>query len=176
MTPGTRYPRTLGRFTLLAPLGDARSVHLAASDERIPVALKLLDASRAQLDVARIPRLEHAHLTRIVDGNRFLGEGYVAYELVAGRDLAALVLRLRERSRPLPVELALAIVRDAIEGLVAAHAGERPAVHGEIDPSQVLLSWHGEVKLVGCGLARPGKPGRYSPPETTNARYYPLTL
>lgn len=84
---------------------------------------------------------------------------FIAMEYVEGFDLSALLRRATERGVALPVEFALGIVADVLEGLDYAHRRTdedgRPLgiVHRDVSPSNVLVSCEGEVKLCDFGIA-----------------------
>jgi response regulator RpfG family c-di-GMP phosphodiesterase/serine/threonine protein kinase len=73
---------------------------------------------------------------------------YMVMELVEGGDLEKLVLR----RGPCSVADACNYIRQAACGLQAAH--DRHLVHRDLKPSNILLTTHGQAKLVDFGLAR----------------------
>jgi serine/threonine-protein kinase len=84
---------------------------------------------------------------------------YIAMEYVEGFDLNALLRMCSQRNEGLPAEHALGIVADVLEGLDYAHrrTSESGAplgiVHRDVSPSNVLISYEGEVKLCDFGIA-----------------------
>jgi serine/threonine-protein kinase len=75
-------------------------------------------------------------------------------ELVEGKDLRALM-----DTGPLPVAVAVHVVAEVLRALAFAHAltdeaGPCGVVHRDVTPHNILLSWHGEVKLSDFGIAR----------------------
>src|SRR5262249_13298839 len=63
--------------------------------------------------------------------------------------------RPAERSSRTPLDVALFAVREIARGLAYAHGyGGLNLVHRDIAPPNIILSWHGEVKITDFGLAR----------------------
>src|SRR5262249_12776505 len=63
--------------------------------------------------------------------------------------------RPAERSSRTPLDVALFAVREIARGLAYAHGyGGLNLVHRDIAPPNILLSFHGEVKITDFGLAR----------------------
>jgi TolB-like protein len=124
-----------------------------------PVAIKLmLDATpdfvaRFRREAQAIARLTHANIVQVFDfGVDEQGNPYFVMELVEGRPLDAI---LRERGALPPIE-AIRIVRQAAEGLAAAHRAG--IVHRDVKPSNLILDGRGSVKLVDFGIARVATP------------------
>jgi serine/threonine protein kinase len=74
---------------------------------------------------------------------------YLATEYVDGESL---LQRLR-RTRPLPLDEALAISADLLRGLGYAHS--KGIVHRDIKPANILLTTEGRAKIADFGVARP---------------------
>jgi serine/threonine-protein kinase len=124
-----------------------------ASDERDTVIAALASASR------RMAAVRHPNVVRVEDfGLAGPAQPYILEELVEGVPLSALFAYLSQRRERMPLDLALFIgieVADALAGarLAASADGIRLGiVHGELAPSDVLLSWHGEVKVCDFGV------------------------
>ena len=113
------------------------------------------------LDEARLSaQLNHSNCVQVFD----IGVGDNAYfivmEYVDGADLKAVIDYLRNAGRVFPVEIAVLISVRICEGLTYAHelttAEGKPLeiVHRDMSPPNVLITKHGEVKIVDFGLAK----------------------
>ncbi len=177
-----RLPRDVGPYTLFAPIGRGgmaelflarRQTELGAT-RRVVVKLILpafADDPRFSEMLVREAKLaaglSHRHVVQVFDLGRHEDHLFIAMEHVEGLDLAAIVRLCAERNEPLPLAHALAIVSDVLEGLDHAHRrrGEDGAplglVHRDVSPSNVLVSYEGEVKLCDFGIAHANEVHRH---------------
>jgi len=113
------------------------------------------------LDEARLSaHLSHSNVVQVFD----IGVGdntyFIVMEYVEGADLKRVINYLREQGRAFPIEQAIYVCTKMCEGLAYAHEevnekGEPlNAVHRDISPPNVLISRHGEIKIVDFGLAK----------------------
>lgn len=116
---------------------------------------------RMFLDEARLcAYLNHSRCVQVFDIGQGAGAHFIVMEFVDGADLQALMEFVREREQAIPVEMACFIALGMCEGLSYAHQAcdhtGRPLdiVHRDISPHNVLITRHGEVKLVDFGLAK----------------------
>lgn len=118
------------------------------------------DASRTMLlDEARvIAFLEHPNLVKILDVGEDAAGLFLAVEYVPGPDLRRIFTALMKRSETFPYPLACYVVIQVLRGLAHAHAAEAPdgtplaIVHRDVNPSNVLVSHEGHVKLTDFGM------------------------
>jgi serine/threonine protein kinase len=107
--------------------------------------------AEAKLSVA----LSHANIVQIFDLGRSGDDLLLVMEFVDGMDVGRVVRELSARGeRPAPA-IAVQIASDALCGLAFAH--ERPGgavIHCDVSPSNLLLSYSGEVKLTDFGVAQ----------------------
>jgi len=146
----------MGRYVLLEPIGrGGMGVVYSAYDPELDrrVALKLLRSPTdggAQARLAReaqaMAKLGHPNVIAVHDVGRFDGGVFVAMELVDGQDLRAWMTGSHSWSE------ALAVLRQAGEGLAAAHRAG--LVHRDFKPANVLVGHDGTVKVGDFGLAR----------------------
>lgn len=113
------------------------------------------------LDEARLSaHLNHSNCVQVFD----IGVGdntfFIVMEFVDGSDLKAVLEHLQQHNKRMPVALALYIACRICEGLSYAHEARDNRdrllgiVHRDISPPNVLLTRHGEVKVVDFGLAK----------------------
>jgi serine/threonine protein kinase len=106
-------------------------------------------------------RLDHANIVQVLDLGRGDGELFIAMEYVEGIDLTDLLKRCTKQKIGLPFEFALSILAAVLRGLDYAHRRTaddgRPLaiVHRDVSPSNLLISFEGEIKLCDFGIARP---------------------
>jgi serine/threonine-protein kinase len=171
-------PRRLGRYHLFAHIGQGgmADIYLAQADtgfggttrlvvikEVLPRLAQCAEFSEMLVSEAKLAAgLGHANVVKVEDLGRADGRLFIAMEYVEGIDLREVLRRCALRRVALPVEFSLRIVIEALRGLSFAHRardGEGRAlhiVHRDVSPSNVLLSFAGEVKLCDFGIARAG--------------------
>lgn len=96
--------------------------------------------------------LTHANVVTVEDLGRDAGGLFIAMEYVEGFDLRELCRRCSHARIPLPIEFSLLMVMETLRGLDYAH--RRRLVHRDVSPSNVLISFEGEVKICDFGIAR----------------------
>jgi response regulator RpfG family c-di-GMP phosphodiesterase/tRNA A-37 threonylcarbamoyl transferase component Bud32 len=109
---------------------------------------------RFYAEMRLLAELNHPNIVQAFDAGELTGTGahlptlsYLVMELVSGGDLEHLV----ERTGPLTIAQACDWIRQAAQGLQAAH--DLHVVHRDIKPSNLLLTDKGQLKLVDFGLA-----------------------
>ncbi|MCA9056760.1 MAG: serine/threonine protein kinase, partial [Planctomycetaceae bacterium] len=103
---------------------------------------------RFQQEARIAAEMTHQNLVRVTHVDR-LGElHYLVMEYVEGEDCARRV----ERTGPMDEETALTVLLGAARGLGYAH--QRGIVHRDVKPANLMISAHGEVKVIDLGLAR----------------------
>lgn len=162
--PGTRRRRPrIGPYVLHERLGRGGMGCVYKAEHRLMkrvVALKLIARKRrGGSDAARIDsfrreieaagRLLHPNIVTAYDAGLSRGRLYLAMEYIEGIDLQRLV----EKTGPLSVDLACALVRQTAEAL--HHAHQLGLVHRDIKPSNLMVAPPGvTVKLLDLGLAQ----------------------
>ncbi|HEY4244570.1 MAG TPA: serine/threonine-protein kinase [Kofleriaceae bacterium] len=116
---------------------------------------------RMFLDEARLAsQLQHPNIAAVYDIGK-LGDSYFfTMEYVHGETVRALIHRAHGLRRPIPLAVALSIAAGAAAGLHHAHERNGPAgkplgiVHRDVSPSNLMVSFEGNVKLVDFGVAK----------------------
>ena len=150
----------LGAYEIVAPLGAGGMGEVyRARDTRLgrDVAIKTLPAAfvddpqraaRFEREAQLLAALNHPHIAGIYGLEDVEGRRVLVLEFVDGESLAQ---RLARGGR-LPVDEALAVARQIIDALEAAH--ERGIIHRDLKPANIMLSADGPVKVLDFGLAK----------------------
>ncbi len=103
--------------------------------------------SRFQAEARVIATLDNENVLKIYDLGTEAGRHYMVVELLEGEEILALI----QREGQIEVIDALRIIRQAANGLSAAH--ERELVHRDVKPENLFLLDDGTVKVLDFGLA-----------------------
>jgi serine/threonine protein kinase/CheY-like chemotaxis protein len=104
--------------------------------------------------------LQHANVVQVFDLGCVHGQYYMVMEFVDGENLRALQRAAASQQVPLGLREVCFIVQQVAEGLAYAHekldGSGRPLniIHRDINPSNVMISAAGEVKLADFGIAK----------------------
>src|SRR5258708_7354900 len=113
------------------------------------------------LDEARLSaQLSHSNCVQVFD----IGVGdnafFIVMEFVDGANLKAIIEHIKKSGRDFPVEAAVYIALELCKGLAYAHELTDQSgvplhiVHRDMSPPNVLVTKHGEIKIVDFGLAK----------------------
>ncbi|MFO0723411.1 MAG: protein kinase [Myxococcota bacterium] len=170
-----KLPCPYGKFELLERIGvgGMAEVYRAklggfAGFEKIVVVKRILPHLAAQkqfsemfIEEAKIAaRVQHRNVVQVFElGTVGEGELYIAMEYVAGTDLSVLLRNSVKRKLKIPTWFSLHVMSEILSGLAAAHdlvdeQGRRiQVVHRDVTPSNVFLSYLGDIKLGDFGVA-----------------------
>jgi eukaryotic-like serine/threonine-protein kinase len=135
-----------------APVAVKRIRPEAASDPKV---VKML------IDEGRVTQLlTHPGIARTLRTLEADGQFFLVMEYVDGRDLRTVLKKLVELGKRLPHALAALIALRAVEALDHAHRAATESgqhlmiVHRDINPTNLMVSYAGLVRVVDFGIAR----------------------
>jgi serine/threonine protein kinase len=157
------------RYRIERNLGaGAMGVVYAALDQvtNRTVALKLINPALADRPSARekfireglmARDIRHANIVAMYDVGEANGQVYLVMEYLAGETLRKWLRRTLQEGRDISFEEARGIVRNVLEGLVAAHA--TGVVHRDLKPENIMLTGEPHagqygLKILDFGIAR----------------------
>jgi serine/threonine protein kinase len=170
--------KKLGRYSLVEHLASGGMAeiflarHEAEGDFAKELVLKILqdryadhqDVTRMFLDEARLgAKLNHPNIVDVYDVGQENGLRFIAMEHIPGKTLTDVVRRGIEVSKPLPLDHAAYLVAETAAGLAYMHDGtdsrRRPfrIIHRDISPSNLIVSFSGQTKIIDFGIAREGE-------------------
>src|SRR5881628_3539711 len=166
-----------GRYTIVSKLADGGMAeiflgiqHGAEGFEKPVVLKRVLSAFSADpqfrnmfLDEAHISMgLSHGNIVQVLDVGLSGDRTFLVLELVEGWDLSHIMERAQATGpeHPWPPSLALHVTAQLCRALAYAHSKRSPdgrplgIVHRDVNPTNVLISEQGEVKLADFGIAK----------------------
>src|SRR5262245_17246967 len=151
LSPGTRF----GAFEILDAIGAGGMGEVyRARDTRLKrdVALKVLPAAfggdpdrvaRFQREAELLAALNHPNIAAVYGVEESGDVRAIVMELVDGQTL---------EGRRLPGDEALAVARQIVDALEAAH--DRGVIHRDLKPANIKITPDGKVKVLDFGLAK----------------------
>jgi serine/threonine-protein kinase len=173
--PAQLIGRKVGRYVIVSHLASGGMAELyVARQEAVggfekSLVVKMLQGKYAEnprvvrmfLDEARLAaKLNHPTIVHVYDVAEDAGDKYIAMEYIHGETLTDIVRRGIAVSNYLPLEYSIYIVSQAAAGLAYAHGRREPdgsllrIVHRDVSPSNILVSYEGQTKIVDFGIAR----------------------
>ena len=104
-------------------------------------------------------RIEHPNIVKVFDQPYVEGVPYMAMEYIRGRNLDQIVRAAFHVGEDLPLSLSLTVVAEVLRGLAFVHRLKDSdgralgVVHQDMTPSNVLVSFFGEVKVTDFGIS-----------------------
>lgn len=104
--------------------------------------------------------LDHANIVHTIDLVTAGGEYFIVMEYLPGGDLRTLLKRAKRRGKRFSPAAAIRICRETLNALAYAHVKRdfdgQPLrlIHRDVSPSNILVSYTGEVKLTDFGIAK----------------------
>ncbi|MHB1845179.1 MAG: serine/threonine protein kinase, partial [Deltaproteobacteria bacterium] len=113
------------------------------------------------LDEARlVARLNHPNICQVFEFGCEKGSYYLAMEYMHGESLGSVLERSIKEKKPIAASLSAYLLAEACEGLHYAHERKDDSgvslglVHRDISPSNVFVTYDGNVKLLDFGIAK----------------------
>jgi TonB family protein len=161
-----------GKFVLLEEIDSSgvgsefRAAKLGATGlEKIVTVVRLNPALASHPELAKglmdqvkfAAQLQNPNILKIHGIGKVESAYYISYEFLEGKTLRTIFQRCRQEGFPLSTDHALLIASKICSALEYAHGrkadnGQRYA-HGDVTPSNVLVSYEGEVRIRGFGHA-----------------------
>jgi serine/threonine protein kinase len=107
-----------------------------------------------------VARLTHANICPIYELGKVGESLYMAIEYIAGKDLGKITRRLARNGETMPPSVAAFIAARLCDSLDYAHSlrnanGQSAGVvHRDLSPTNIIVSYEGQVKLIDFGLAK----------------------
>ena len=162
--PSAWLGRRLGIYTVVSSIGSGGMGHVyRARDTRLgrEVAIKVLPPvftehperlARFEREARLLASLNHANIATVHGLEESGDVKALVMELVEGETLEVRLARRTARGSGLDVQEALAIARQIVDALDAAH--EKGIVHRDLKPTNVMITPDGVVKVLDFGLAK----------------------
>jgi len=159
---------TLGVYEVREPIGSGGMGEVyRARDTKLErdVAIKVLpddvvhspdQLSRFEREAQLLASLNHPNIATVHGLEEANGLRYLVMELVPGETLAEILQR-----GPIPVDDVVALTRQLIDGLEAAH--ENGVVHRDLKPANIKVTPDGVVRILDFGLAKAVEPEGAAP-------------
>ncbi len=112
------------------------------------------------IDEARITaKLQHPNIVQIFDFAKEDDSYYIAMEYIEGKDLKDVLEQSLKQNDPLSVAQCVWIAIEVAKALQYAHSKEERGqplniVHRDVTPSNIMLTYRGDVKLMDFGIAK----------------------
>lgn len=134
-----------------------------------PLALKkLLDKHKNDPETIRLflneghlmSYIMHPNVIEVYDVGEVENIPYLVMEYIYGKDLYSVIRVAQNLGISIPLDIIMYIITEILEGLNAIHSArdnkgqELKIIHGDINPSNIFISYEGEVKIGDFGIAK----------------------
>ncbi|MBN2361016.1 MAG: serine/threonine protein kinase [Deltaproteobacteria bacterium] len=105
-------------------------------------------------------KLQHANVVQILALEVHEGRPFIVMEYVHGKDLFDLLRKIKKESATLPIDFGIYCLSEMLRGLGYAHQAvgsdgkQLNLIHRDVTPSNIFISYDGDVKLGDFGVAQ----------------------
>jgi eukaryotic-like serine/threonine-protein kinase len=103
----------------------------------------------------------HPHTVQLHDFGEVNSQLFIAMEYIEGKSLKQIISTFKKKNEAIPVPMVLSLIAQAAAGLNYAHRFENKvtgeifnAVHRDISPQNLILSYDGNLKVIDFGIAK----------------------
>jgi serine/threonine protein kinase len=103
----------------------------------------------------------HPHTVQLHDFGEVNNQLFIAMEYIEGKSLKQIISTFKKKNEAIPVPMVLSLIAQAAAGLSYAHRFENKvtgeifnAVHRDISPQNLILSYDGNLKVIDFGIAK----------------------
>lgn len=121
-----------------------------------PVFLKMF-----QTEIQVIMGFNNPHTVQLHDSGDVNGQPFIAMEYIEGKNLKELISKVIAQKQHIPIPTVLSLIAQAASGLSYAHTfvnkvtGDAVnAIHRDISPHNLILSYEGNLKVIDFGIAK----------------------
>jgi len=114
-----------------------------------------------QSEIQLIMGFNHPNIVQLHDFGTIAGRPYIAMEYIEGKSLREILDKVKSLNGSIPVPMVLSFIAQAAAGLHYAHTftntitGQEPhAVHRDISPQNLIVSYEGNLKVIDFGIAK----------------------
>ena len=145
---GTEY-----RAAKLSPTGLEKIVTILRVRPHLSASAETVKSLMEQVKFAA--QLQNANIVKLFGAGKIDASFYISHEFIEAKSLQAVFNRGRQEGFPFSVDHALLIVSKVCSALEYAHARKTEGgvryFHGMVTPSNVIVSYEGEVRTRGFG-------------------------
>ena len=173
--PVESVPTAIGKYRLLAELGHGGMARVFLAVAHGPsgfsklVVLKMIrvhladdpDTLQMFLDEARLAgRLNHPNVVHTLEIVEEDGRYLMVMEYLEGQSFSSILRRARHEKSPVPMQLHLRGLADALQGLHYAHelkdfdGTPLNLIHRDVSPQNIFVTYDGQVKMLDFGIAK----------------------